>query len=70
MTWAQRLKRVFNIDIEPCEACGGIVKIVAGIEDFAVIQRILEHFEQGAARPTRNCVLSWLPFWSPKSNNG
>jgi hypothetical protein len=23
MTWAQRLKRVFNIDVETCRACGG-----------------------------------------------
>ena len=23
MTWAQRLKRVFNIDIEVCGRCGG-----------------------------------------------
>ena len=37
---AQRLKRVFNIDIETCEAGGGTVKIIAGIEDRAAIQRI------------------------------
>ena len=27
MRWAQRLKRVFNIDIETCSKCGGKVKI-------------------------------------------
>ena len=32
MTWAQRLKRVFNIDIETCSECGGNVKIIASIE--------------------------------------
>ena len=26
MTWMQRLKRVFNIDIETCERCAGQVK--------------------------------------------
>ena len=26
MTWAQRLKRVFGIDIETCPACGGAVR--------------------------------------------
>ena len=26
MTWAQRLKRVFKIDIETCETCGGKCK--------------------------------------------
>jgi hypothetical protein len=25
MTWAQRLKRVFGIEIETCEQCGGAV---------------------------------------------
>jgi hypothetical protein len=29
MTWAQRLKRVFGIDIETCPACRGAVGIVA-----------------------------------------
>jgi hypothetical protein len=28
MTWATRLKRVFNIDMNSC-ACGGAVKVVA-----------------------------------------
>ena len=31
MTWAQRLKRVFNIDIETCSECGGAVKVIACI---------------------------------------
>ena len=43
MTWMQRLKRVFNIDIETCERCAGQVKIIACIEDPAVIERILAH---------------------------
>jgi rRNA maturation endonuclease Nob1 len=30
-TWAKRLKRVFDIDIETCEKCGGNVKIIASI---------------------------------------
>ena len=43
MTWAQRLKRVFNIDIETCPACGGSVRIVACIEEREVIGKILAH---------------------------
>ena len=42
MTWAKRLKRVVNIDIEICEKCGGDVRIIANIEDPAVIQEIIE----------------------------
>ena len=43
MTWAQRLKRVFAIEIEKCEKCGGSVRIIASIEDPDVIQKILKH---------------------------
>ena len=48
MTWAQRLKRVFGIDIETCPACGGAVKVVACIEDPVLIKRILDHLKQKA----------------------
>jgi hypothetical protein len=55
MTWAQRLKRVFGIDIETCPACGGAVRIVACIEDPQVIGKILTDLEQktSAAAPNR-----------------
>ena len=43
MRWAQRLKRVFQIDVETCPECGGSVKIIACIEDPPVIDRILRH---------------------------
>ena len=33
MTWAQRLKRIFNIDIEVYGCCGGAVRVVACIGD-------------------------------------
>ena len=31
MTWAQRLKRVFAIEVETCGECGGAVKVIASI---------------------------------------
>ena len=49
MTWAQRLKRVFNIDIETCSECGGAVKVIACIEDPVVIKKILTHLKEKAA---------------------
>jgi len=57
---AQRLKRVFNIDITTCEECGGTVKVIpkafavltgqalASIEDPTVIKQILAHLERKA----------------------
>ncbi len=61
MTWAQRLKRVFNIEVETCSECGGDVKIIpkalatlagqalASIEDPAVIRTILAHLDAKGA---------------------
>ena len=47
MTWARRLKRVFKIEIETCEICGGQMKVIAAIEDPSVIKRILTHLDHG-----------------------
>ena len=49
MTWAQRLKRVFGIDVSTCVHCGGAVRIVASIEEPAAIRAILAHFEKHGA---------------------
>lgn len=43
MTWAQRLKRVFNIDITTCPECAGKVRVIASIEEPQVIKKILNH---------------------------
>jgi len=57
MTWAQRLRRVFaksrrypegDIDIKTCRECGGAVRIIACIEDPAVIEKILAHLQEKA----------------------
>ena len=51
MTWSQRLKRVFNIDITICNRCAGEVKIIACIEDPAVIKKILDHLDAKSGAP-------------------
>jgi hypothetical protein len=56
---AQRLKRVFNIDIAVCGRCVGSVKVIVGapnrcIKDQDIIDRILAHLkskEQNTPRP-------------------
>jgi len=61
MTWAQRLKRVFGIDVKTCIHCGGSVRIVASIEEPKAIRAIparghpcLDHFaKHGAMEPAR-----------------
>lgn len=48
MSWAQRLKRVFGIEIEACARCSARLKVIANIEDPAVIARILAHLDRTA----------------------
>ena len=68
MTWAQRLKRVFDIDVATCDLCGGAVKVIACIEDSVVIKKILDHLDSKAAEqellpesraPPRGCIGNW-----------
>jgi hypothetical protein len=49
MTWAQRLKRVFDIDVSTCIHCGGAVRIVASIEEPKAIRAIIAHFAKHGA---------------------
>ena len=53
LRWAQRLKRVFGIEIEACARWGARLKIVASIEGPGVIARILAHRDRpsGSAQP-------------------
>jgi hypothetical protein len=58
LTWAQRLKRVFAIDLETCRQCGGRLRVIASIEQPALIERILGHLGRAAgavdpAHPSR-----------------
>jgi hypothetical protein len=49
MSWMQRLKRVFAIDIETCPHCGGKLRVIACIEDPPLIAKILAHVQQREA---------------------
>ena len=48
MSWAQRLKRVFGIDIAGCARCGGKLKVIASIEEPEVVAKILAHLQRTA----------------------
>ena len=57
MTWAQRLKRVFNIEVNSCRHCGGTLLIVASVEEPTAFRAIparghpcLAHFAKHGAR--------------------
>jgi hypothetical protein len=61
MNWAQRLKRVFNIDVGICDQCGGRVKVIACIEDPLVIKKILDHLDKTASTEQERLPQSRAP---------
>ena len=48
LTWAQRLKRVFEIDITLCPLCGGQLRVIADVTDPDLIRKILDHVNSRA----------------------
>ena len=53
LRWARLRKRVFDIDVEHCAHGGGDLKIIAAIEEPAVMVRILMHLGLSVRAPPR-----------------
>ncbi len=68
MTWAQRLKRVFRIDIESCRRCGGRLRVIASIEEPPVIERISPTSDMTARRSIALTRVGRHPRTSGRSN--
>jgi hypothetical protein len=43
MSWAELLKRVFQIDITTCRDCGGTLRFIAVVMERSVVVKILKH---------------------------
>jgi len=63
MSWAQRLKRVFNIDITICQHFQGNVRIIACIKDKNIIDKILSHINKKPGNQEE--LLKTLPIRGP-----
>ena len=50
MTWMQRLRRVYDIDVSVCPNCGGALKVLAVITQPPVITSILAHLSKRETR--------------------
>jgi hypothetical protein len=61
MSWAQKLKRVFNIDLETCQVCGGSAKVIACIEDPFIIGKILNHLQE------KSSLDLWVRIHNPRA---
>jgi len=43
--WAEMIRKVFEVDPLVCPQCGGTMKIIAFLTDYAVVDRIIDHLK-------------------------
>ncbi len=41
--WADMIRKVYEVDPMVCPQCGGIMKVIAFLTDYAVVDRIIDH---------------------------
>ena len=63
VAWADLLRRVCAIDVLACPDCGGRLRLLATIEDRAVVETILTHLglPVDPPRPSPARTPAWLP---------
>ena len=49
--WAKLLRRVFQVDVTKCEACGGPLKVIAALTELGAIRKYLDHVGLPARAP-------------------
>ncbi len=66
--WADLLRRVFAIEVLACSDCGGRLRLLATIEERAVVEKILTHLGLSAAPPCPSPART--PAWRPGVRGG
>jgi uncharacterized protein with PIN domain len=56
MSWIERLKRVFAIDLSICPDCGGRLRVIADVTRPDIIGKILEHVARQQAPPEFSAI--------------
>ena len=43
--WAEMIRKVYEVDPMLCPKCGGLMKVVAFLTEYAVVDRIIDHLK-------------------------
>jgi hypothetical protein len=43
--WAEMIRKVYEVDPLVCPECGGQMKVIAFLTDYAVVDRIIDHLK-------------------------
>jgi hypothetical protein len=69
MTWMERLRRVFAIDLSICPDCGGRLRVIADVTRPDAIREILQHVARQQAPPGFSAISSMagaLTLWGSR----
>jgi len=58
--WAEMIRKVYEVDPLTCPRCGGMMKIIAFLTEYAVVEKIINHLNLTfmAERPVFSSVLT------------
>lgn len=62
-TWARLIRKVYEADPLVCPKCKGPMRVIALIDDPAVVRRILEHLGRWAPEPAERGPPAQAPDW-------
>jgi len=70
--WAEMIRKVYEVDPLLCPHCGGQMRIIAFITDYAVVDRIIHHLKLTfvAERPPPPQVVSQEFFLDSEASAG
>jgi transposase len=43
--WAEMIRKVYEVDPMVCPKCGGTMKVIVFITEYAVVDRIIDHLK-------------------------
>ncbi len=70
--WAEMIRKVYEVDPLLCPKCGGQMKVVAFITDYAAVDRIIDHLKLtfAAEKPPPSRVLTEVALMAAEESEG
>jgi ribosomal protein S27E len=70
--WAEMIRKVYEVDPMVCPKCGGRMKVIAFITDYAAVDRIIDHLKLtfAAEKPPPSRVLTEVALMAAEESAG
>jgi transposase len=70
--WAAMIRKVYEVDPMVCPKCGGRMKLIVFITEYAVVDRIINHLKLtfAAAKPPPSHVFEQVALMAAEEREG